>query len=308
MIEAVPSQTPVSAAGPEVEVAGITHPSDPGRRGAFLADVIVELGFAGQETIDEATQAARQSERTLERYLLENGILDEHQLSLAIAERNGLDHVDLDSFEVDMGAVEMVGRSAAQRYRAMPIAFAPDGALIVAVEDPFTLGINDIEVMTRSEVRPVIATASGIQGLIEGLPKEVPSRPPLEPLPTPEAAPTRLEPVPTPEAEQPAPPAPQSSPAPAPNGDLGDLTLELQALQETARRADALAVTVGRRIEELEAADERAQRLEQELAAAQERIAELERRLSGVDTVADELRATTEKLESLNRILQDSAG
>ncbi len=40
-----------------------------------------------------------------------------------------------------MDAAQMVARSAAERYRAVPVAFASDGALIVAVEDPFdTLG------------------------------------------------------------------------------------------------------------------------------------------------------------------------
>ena len=38
-----------------------------------------------------------------------------------------------------MDAAQMVARSAAERYRAVPVAFASDGALIVAVQDPFDL-------------------------------------------------------------------------------------------------------------------------------------------------------------------------
>ena len=37
------------------------------------------------------------------------------------------------------------------------------------------LGINDIEVMTRNEVRPVIATGTQIHSLIESLPEETPA-------------------------------------------------------------------------------------------------------------------------------------
>jgi MshEN domain len=328
MTELASAETRVSVAGFESGAAGVTPPSDPARRGVFLTDVVVELGFADRETVDAAAQAASQAGKPVERYLLDSGVLDEDQLSFAIAERNGLDHVDLDRFEVDMGVAEMIGRKAALRYCAVPIAVASDGALILAVEDPFdSLGISDIEVMTRSEVRPVIATASGIGRLVEQLPDEPPAKislPEPEPEPEagpeagPEAAPTlpprpepQLQPEPHPDGQeeerQPEPPPAPAEPEPVPPGDLGDLSVELRALQETARKADALAVTVGRRIEELEGAGERAQRLEQELAAAQERIAMLEQRLSGVDTAAAELRETTAKLEALYRTLEESA-
>jgi MshEN domain len=311
MTELAPPGSRVSVAGFDPGTAGVTPPADPARRGVFLADVVVELGFADRETVEDAVRVASQSGKPVERQLLEGGILDEGQLALALAERSGLDHIDLDRFEVDGEAAEMIGRSAALRYRAVPIAFGADGALIVAVEDPFdSLGVSDIEVMARSEVRPVIAAASGIRKVIERLPVEPHPKPVL---PEPESEPehTPAQPEPAPEAKiapMPEPPPAPPVPEPLPNGELGDLSAELRTLQETARRADALAVTVGRRIDQLEGADERAQRLERELVVAQERVAELERRLSGVDTAAAELRSTTEKLEALYRVLEESAG
>jgi hypothetical protein len=178
MTDFTATENRVSTAGFDLGAAGITPPSNPDRRGVFLADVVVELGLADQETIDRAQRTAQETERSLEGYLLESGILDEGSLSRAIAERNGLDHVDLEEFEVDMEAAQMVARSAAERYRAVPVAFASDGALIVAVQDPFdTLGTSDIEVMTRSSVRPAIATGTGIDALVERLPEQPVSRP-----------------------------------------------------------------------------------------------------------------------------------
>lgn len=178
MTDVVVTQPRESVAGFGVGTPGITPPSDPDRRGVFLDDVVVELGLADRETIDLAVQSAQHAEQTFERYVLESGILNEDQLSRAVAERNGLDHVDLDRFTVDTGVAEMVTRSAAERYRAVPIAFAADGAVIAAVEDPFdSLGLSDIEAITRSEVRPAIAAASGIRALIEKLPEQAPPRP-----------------------------------------------------------------------------------------------------------------------------------
>ena len=180
MTEFASTQARESIAGFETGAQGITPPSNPDRRGVFLDDIVVELGLAEREVVDVAVQSAQQAEKTFERYVVESGILDEEQLSRAVAERNGLDHVDLDLFPVDIGAAEMVTRSAAERYRAVPVAFAADGAVIVAVEDPFdSLGLSDIEAITRSEVRPVIAAASGIRALIEKLPEQSLPRPPV---------------------------------------------------------------------------------------------------------------------------------
>jgi len=168
------SSTP-SVAGLAPGTPGITPPSDPHRHGAFLTDVMVELGFAGQEQVDEAVDAARRLAKTPERYLLESGAIDERQLSIALAERNGLDHVDLDRFKVDPEATSLIDKPIAARYSALPIAFAPDGALLVAIEDPCDmLGVSDIEVMTRNDVRTVIAMGTQIQGLIARLPDREP--------------------------------------------------------------------------------------------------------------------------------------
>jgi outer membrane biosynthesis protein TonB len=205
----------VAAAAPDAP--GITPPSKLDRQGVFLTDVIVELGFADQDAVQKAVEAARQSARTPERCLLDSGNIDEQQLSLALAERNGLDHVDLDLFDVDPEAVGLIDKSTAARYTALPVAFAGDGALIVAFEDPYDmLGINDIEVMAKSEVRPVVATRTQIQGLIESLPERLPVPPP--PPPEESSAPESL---PEPAARPPEPAAvvaeePESTPAPEP--------------------------------------------------------------------------------------------
>ncbi len=162
----------------DASVSGITPPSMPGRQGAFLSDIIIELGLADREVVEDAVPAAASTGKTVGRFLLDSGVLSDEQLSIAIAERNGLEHVDLDCFDVDPAAATLISRSVAMRYNALPIAFAPDGALVVAVADPSDfLGISDIEVMAKTEVRLAIANPERIQELIEGLPE------PPEPLP-----------------------------------------------------------------------------------------------------------------------------
>ena len=160
MSEIAPPEARRSVAGFQEGVTGVTPPMNPERRGSFLSDVITELGIADETVVQEAVQAARQG-GTVGAILLEGGMIDEEDLAQATAERSGLDYVNLDDFEVDFEAAGLIDRSAAQRYGAVPIAFACDGALIVALEDPTdALAISDIEVMTRNDVRRVVASGS----------------------------------------------------------------------------------------------------------------------------------------------------
>src|SRR5205809_7958602 len=74
---------------------GLTPPLSQGHSGMFTTDVIVELGYAERERVDQAIDEARVAGRSPESVLLENNLVDADQLSRAVAERYGLDHVDL---------------------------------------------------------------------------------------------------------------------------------------------------------------------------------------------------------------------
>jgi hypothetical protein len=320
MSEAPATDMRVSMAGLSPDAAGITPPAGLDRNGAFLTDVIAELGFASPDTVQDAVEAGRQGGKTPERCLLESGAIDQQQLSLAVAERNGLDHADLSVFDVDLEAAGLIGRSAAARYMAVPIAFAEDGALIVAIEDPCDLlGVSDIEVMTKNEIRLVVASKAQIQELIERMPEQEPAS--VAPMPDPP------EQEPEPAAAPGLEPAPQIPTTPGNGGGhAGELSAALAQLQDGARRAATLAEATEKRLGELEAANAQArqaatdleaergqieherrqaaereqlaaareQELRREVAVAHEQIATLEQRLAEVAAAAESARRVSE--------------
>jgi type IV pilus assembly protein PilB len=146
---------------------GITPPRRRGGSGRSLTDVIVDLGFAERDTVDQAADEARQSGLAPERLLLDKGAINGDQLSRAIAERYGLDHLDLGQFKVDMGAANLLSAAAAKRYGAVPVAFANDHTLVLAMADPANvIAVDDIAMLTRMEVKPAVASADDIAGLI----------------------------------------------------------------------------------------------------------------------------------------------
>lgn len=144
---------------------GVTPPS--GRGGRFLSDVIVELGFADRETVEQAFEASRAPGKKLGSTLVEMGILSDHELGRAIAERYRLDYLDLAEFDVDPEAAQVIGDKEMKRYEAAPVAFTEDGALVVAMVDPADwLAAEEIAQLTGRRVRRAVASAADVAQVI----------------------------------------------------------------------------------------------------------------------------------------------
>jgi hypothetical protein len=167
--------TGASIAGPgsgsALSGAGVTPPSLSGAGRRFLSDILVELGFVSESDAEQAVQTARiPGQPTPEKVLLQSGAISEDQLARALAERYGLEHIDLSEFPVDSSAAGLLRKTAAKRYLAAPVGFADDGALVLAVADPGdALGLSDIAVMTKLAVRPAVAARSQIVKLLDTL-------------------------------------------------------------------------------------------------------------------------------------------
>lgn len=165
-------------AGPDFEqMPGVTPPSDRAGHAGFLSDVIAEMGLVDPETIDAAINESRVQGKAPEAILITRGKLTEQQLAAAVAERNGLPFVDLESFPEDEEARKLLDGNVARRYRALPIAIE-GRAVVVAMADPLdTLALEEIAAMTKREVIPAIAGAATIDALVEDLPNGAPGAP-----------------------------------------------------------------------------------------------------------------------------------
>jgi type IV pilus assembly protein PilB len=165
----VPPEREAAPREPEGRM-GITSPSRRGSSSRFLTDVIVDMGLVARERVDDAIATSRSSGTTPERVLVEGGILSHDGLARALAERYGLDHLDLGVFSVDMGAANLVTTAAAKRYQAVPVAFVDKRTLLVAMTDPSNvLAVDDIAIMTGFEVRVAVAAPEDIAALISRL-------------------------------------------------------------------------------------------------------------------------------------------
>jgi type IV pilus assembly protein PilB len=146
---------------------GVTPPMGRGRPGMFITDLIVELGYASRERVDEVVNEARVAGKSPEALLAEYQVVDGDRLSRAIAERYGLDHIDLSVYKVDMGAANLLSMSAARRYKALPVGYVDKDTLLLAMTDPANvLAVDDIQMMTDLKCHVAVAAEEDIDALI----------------------------------------------------------------------------------------------------------------------------------------------
>lgn len=277
------TDTEKSAAAPRTPT-GVSPPGAAGGRSGFLSDVIVELGFASQATVEQAVRAARSPGTTVARVLLDMNAISEEQLARATAERYGIDYIELEGFRVDSAAANLITPAAAQRYQAVPVAFLGQ-VLLVAMGDPAdSVGVKEIAAMTARTVRPAIASRPALEALLRALPLE--------------ESPVVKDPAPPPVAvEDVGPRAPESPaappPAPAGVGETSKLREELNALKEQFAGAQAKPQDA-----EPEAAVQPA-----DVAVLQAKLAEAEAELEDARARVREAKEVSAELEALREDL-----
>ena len=270
------TDTEKSAAGANTP-AGVTPPGAAGGRSGFLSDVIVELGFASQATVEQAVRAARSPGTTVARVLLDMNAISEEQLARATAERYGIDYIELEGFQVDAAAANLIKPAAAQRYHAVPVAFLGQ-VLLVAMGDPAdAVGVNDIAAMTARTVRPAVASRPALDALLRALPLDESQAPP---------------PV---VVQDPLPRAPESPPAPAEAGaaDTTGLREELNTLKSQFAGVQA----------KLQGSEPEAQAEPGDVAALQAKLAEAEAELEAARARVREAKEVSAEVETLREAL-----
>jgi type IV pilus assembly protein PilB len=168
---------------------GIVPLSRHGRLPRLIGDVVVDLGFADRDAVEAAVAAARAQARTTGELLVEHGTLTADQLARVLAERFGVDYVDLGEFPFDHAAARLLPPDAARQYDAVPIGFLDDRTLLLATSDPANVvAIDDIAMMTGLDIHPLVASRTDLAALIAKLARLDDVAEAIEPAPVPEAA------------------------------------------------------------------------------------------------------------------------
>ncbi len=131
-------------------------------RGILLEDKLLSDGQA-----EESLRIAEEQDRSLSQVVVEQGLVDERALVGAVAAAMNIPPVDLSRVEAQPEALECLPQDMATYYGVLPVAKV-GSVLTMAVSNPFDiLKLDDIELITGCDIRPVVSTDVAIRTAIE---------------------------------------------------------------------------------------------------------------------------------------------
>jgi type IV pilus assembly protein PilB len=132
-----------------------------------LAQYLLEKGYVKKEQIDEAEKVRSQSKSTdIGRVLVDLGFVVEREMLEPKAPEDGFAFVDLDRYQIDSGAVNMVPERIARNHSVMPVR-KEGNVLYVAMPNPGNIqAIDDVQMVSRLKVTPVRAVPGAIEDAI----------------------------------------------------------------------------------------------------------------------------------------------
>jgi type IV pilus assembly protein PilB len=162
-----PPPPSAAAAAPQTDDAPQELTNWRPRPGKLIGDVIVDQGFVARDAVEAAAVSGRENGKQLGQVLIDRGLLTPEQLGQAVAERFGLEYIELPSYQVDAVAASMVDGAVARRLEALPIGFGDGGELKVAMANPSNvLAVDDLAMMTGRSILPVVAAREDILAVI----------------------------------------------------------------------------------------------------------------------------------------------
>ncbi len=122
-----------------------------------IGDLFVEQGIIDDQQLAEALDVQRRTGGRLGEILIELGFVTSLDSARVLAERLGMEFIDLSARPVDEFLAQRIPEEIARRYRAIPIGES-GGVLKVAVADPTDVfALDDLQVITGSSIAPVVA-------------------------------------------------------------------------------------------------------------------------------------------------------
>jgi type IV pilus assembly protein PilB len=138
--------------------------------GKRTGEILVEMGALTEAQVKEALAEQRVSHMRIGEIALSKGWVTKSDLLQALACRLGVKFVDLSEVRIDPVAADLISQRDARRYGAIPIAFADDHGLVVAMADPSNIvAIDDLRILTGYDIEPCVANAEDITAALARL-------------------------------------------------------------------------------------------------------------------------------------------
>jgi type IV pilus assembly protein PilB len=135
----------------------------------YLGELLVEEGAITREQLEAALAVQRETGQRLGDILKKKKLLTDAQIMRVLEKQLGVPFIDLERLTISPDMASMLPVNIARRHKLVPVRIE-GGRLLVAMEDPFSfLAIDDVRMVSRMEIQPLLAKEDAILNAIETL-------------------------------------------------------------------------------------------------------------------------------------------
>ena len=117
---------------------------------------LVQDGIVSEETVHEATEAAKKAKTPLVAFLVANDMADSRAVAVAASHEFGVPLLDLDAIDIDLDCLRAVDQKLLNKHRVLPL-LKRGQRLFLGVADPTNLqAIDDVKFQTSLRIDPVV--------------------------------------------------------------------------------------------------------------------------------------------------------
>jgi type IV pilus assembly protein PilB len=129
---------------------------------ARIGEILVKQGLVRPEVVAHAMEETRRSGLKLTQILVQQGVIRESQILKALEAFYQVPSIDLNTFSIQPGVVQLVARDVCDKHQIIPVQKVGQ-TLVVAFADPGNISIrDDLRFITRTKIQVVAATESAI--------------------------------------------------------------------------------------------------------------------------------------------------
>ncbi len=131
-----------------------------------IGEILLYAGKISPNQLELALAEQETSNKKLGEILVEKGWVTPNDIVEVLEYQLGFPRVDLTRYEINPQVATMLPESIARRHKVVPIDIK-DGKLVVAMVDPLNFyAVDDIKLVTKMDIEPVIATEPDVEALI----------------------------------------------------------------------------------------------------------------------------------------------
>ena len=128
-----------------------------------LGSLLLRDGAITLEQLEASLAEKEANGGRLGEILVRHGFASSSQVARALADQHGLDYLDLGRFEVDPAATSLLPENIARRLGALPISFAEDDVVLIAVSDPTdVIASDDLRLALGLQIRLAVVSADDL--------------------------------------------------------------------------------------------------------------------------------------------------